>query len=187
MPLRLLPRSLRSRPPRAWRATGERCPPTAGVFIGCRLTAIRAAVAIAYRPHRLRVSGALYPAMPLLWTRPYTLGRYPVPPHGGSRPKCREGFRCAPLRAVRPCGLPRATLRLRSPLTAFSPVGSRPPRPRGCRPSGAAAVLAVRLPRCSSFLSLGFQWKTLSLGARRSRPPHDPISIEPTLRTLNDE
>lgn len=63
----------------------------------------------------------------------------------------------------------------------------RPQRPRGCRPSGAADVLARWLPRCSSFLSLGLQWKTLSLGARRSRPPHDPISIEPTRRTLNDE
>ena len=26
--------------------------------------------------------------------RPYTLGRYPVPPHCGERPKCREGL-CA--------------------------------------------------------------------------------------------
>ena len=35
-PLLLLPRSLRSRPPRGWRASGVRCPPLAGVFVGCR-------------------------------------------------------------------------------------------------------------------------------------------------------
>lgn len=37
LPLLLLPRSLRSRPPRGWRATGERCPPTAGFFSAAAL------------------------------------------------------------------------------------------------------------------------------------------------------
>lgn len=37
LPLLLLPRSLRSRPPRVWRASGERCPPTAGFFSAAAL------------------------------------------------------------------------------------------------------------------------------------------------------
>lgn len=46
-PLLRLPCSLRSHPPRVWRASGERCPPTAGVFVGWRVTVKRAMFAIA--------------------------------------------------------------------------------------------------------------------------------------------
>lgn len=81
MPLLLLPRSLRSRPPWGWRATGERCPPTAGVFIGWRQRTLMSAVAIAPSPLRPPCGGWGRPLLTLpcrvYCGAPYTL----VAPH----------------------------------------------------------------------------------------------------------
>ena len=59
--------------------------------------------------------------------------------------------------------------------------------PSSWRLNATVGFLACCLPHCSSFLSLGLQWKSLTLRDRRARPPHDPFSIEPSLPTLNDE
>ena len=52
---------------------------------------------------------------------------------------------------------------------------SRPLRPRGCRPSGAADVLARWLPPCPPTSVLGLPLEPLTLTVRRSRPPHDRL------------
>ena len=132
-------------------------------------------------------SGALNPAVPCFLRGALHRGRSASTPPAMERPKCREGFRCASSRSVSPCGLLPLLLRLRSPLTAF-------PHP----PAGLSCVLSVLRPCGRSplptFWLVGYRsarhfcpWVSNGNGARRSRPPHDPIFIEPTLRTLNDE
>ena len=115
--------------------------------------------------------------LPLLLRLRSPLTAFPPPPAGLS---CVHGLQ-------RPCGLNRVLLRLRSPLTAFPPP-----------PAGLSCVLSVLRPCGRSplptFWLVGYRsarhfcsWVSNGNGARRSRPPHDPIFIEPTLRTLNDE
>ena len=62
-----------------------------------------------------------------------------------------------------------------SPGPAYVGAVSRPLRPRGCRPSGAADVLARWLPPCPPTSVLGLPLEPLTLTARRSPPPHDRL------------
>ena len=88
------------------------------------------------------------------------------------RPKCwstriRAARQVAPLmpQGLKPCRI--------SP--THDGTVSRPQRPRGYRPSGAADVLARWLPRCPSTSCLGLPLEPLTLTARRARPPHDRL------------
>ena len=104
------------------------------LYVGCRYCSESASPA----PSGVG-SGALSPAVPCFLRGAQSVGRSASAPPVWGRPKCRGGFRCAPLRAVRPCGLPLAPLRLRSPLTAF------PPPPLGL--SRVLSVLGAVAPR----------------------------------------
>ena len=150
-PLLRFHRSLRSRPPRVWRASADRCPPLAGVFIGWRQRANRSAVAIA--PSSLRLPR---------WQR----GRAPfILP---CRAPCWAPSRLVAQQAHRPLGVALIAAGLLPPLrycvgrrgsATDAPVAwllALPHFPcprRGCLASSASSGLSP-LGRCRRFGSL---------------------------------
>lgn len=151
LPLLLLPRSLRSRPPRAWRATGERCPPTAGFFIGCRQRAIMSAVAIAPSPLRQPCGGwgrALF-TLPCRVSCRAPKGLVALHPHrppwsalnavGGSAALCRARLALAGVTS--------------SSCACVRPSPHFPLPPHSCLASSASSGLSP-LGRCRRFGSL---------------------------------
>ena len=129
------------------------------------LNAVRGSAALS----RIRLALAGFTVCSCACVRPSP--RFPLPPRG-----CLASSVYSALAVLTVCSC-----------ACVRPSPRFPLPPRGCLASSASCALAVAVRVGYRSARHFCSWVSNGNGARRSRPPHDPIFIEPTLRTLNDE